>query len=97
MSAANQAAISQIIADTYRLLVLVNQVIANPTQANIDAAVAAGATGNQTLKLKPNYSEQGVSVQWNEFRTQLIASLKELYVLQQFEEGPFEVRSRGRA
>ena len=88
------ADIEMAIKDTRRLLVMVHQVISNPTQANIDAIVAAAGT-SATLTLRPNYTEAGVSFSWESYRKSLIDSLPDLYRLMNIIAGPFEVRSRG--
>ena len=90
----NPADIELAIKDTRRLLVLVHQVIANPSQANIDNIVRT-AQNAATLTLRPNYSAGGANFSWESYRESLIRSLPELYKLLTVIAGPFETRSRG--
>ena len=80
--------------DCCRLLVLVHLVISNPTEAGVDAIVAAAATTN-TLVPKPSYSLDGESYQWESYRRSLEDSVERLQKLAVILQGPFEVRSRG--
>jgi hypothetical protein len=91
----NPADIEQAIKDTRRLLVMVHLVLSDPSQANIDAIVAA-ASATQTLTLRPSYSAGGVNFSWESYRRSLIDSLPKLYELHALVTGPFEVRSRAR-
>lgn len=92
--ALSAAAVAMARDDCCRLLVMVHQVIANPTQANLDAIVAAaGNTG--TLVPKPNYSLDGESYQWESYRRSLEASVEGLHKLITILGGSFEIRSRG--
>lgn len=81
-----------------QLLVRVNLVIANPTQANIDAAITAineGALSGQ-LAAKPDYSLDGESYNWNAYKDSLIKNIADLNQLIQAESMPWMVRSRSR-
>jgi hypothetical protein len=77
-----------------RLLVLVTEAVANPTQANVDAITTALATTGK-LTAKPTYSMDGKSYDWAGYQRMLldqIAALDEAIVRS---EGPWEIVSRG--
>jgi hypothetical protein len=77
-----------------RILVLVTQQIASPSQANVDA-IAAGASTAGILQPKPTYNVDGENVLWMEYQTMIIDKMLELEQAIQRASGPFEVRSRG--
>jgi hypothetical protein len=81
-----------------QLLVLVGTVIANPTQANIDAAVTAINQGTWPglLTFRLNYSLDGESYDWVAWWAHIIETLKELNALIQAETMPFITVSRAR-
>lgn len=86
---------AQVKLNTYQLLVLVDQVIAAPTQANIDAVVQ-GAFGMQLAQPKPTYSVDGESIQWESYRQALLNSLLTLDQAIQREGGPYLIQQRNR-
>lgn len=99
MAANNGAALQQALDDCCRLLVLVHQVIANPTQTNIDVVVNAYATaqsGSQNLIPKPSYSSGGVSFQWETYRKSLQDSIRDLQELIVLVTGPYQFTVHGR-
>ncbi len=98
MSANNTAAIQQAIDDICRILVLVHQAIANPTQASMDAIIATyGASSAQGLIPKPDTSQGGVSTGWVAYRKSLEESLVSLQkLLTILGPGAFWVRSHTR-
>jgi len=82
-----------------QLLVLVGTVIANPTQANIDAAITAINNGTYTGVIAPklNYSLDGKSVQWQSFYQWLTEAIEKIDAAIQRAAMPFVVVSRARA
>ena len=95
MAANNAAAIQLAIDDCCRMLVMVHEVMANPTQSGIDAVIAAAA-GTSTLVPRPSYSDSGVSYQWQSYRESLEKSVESLTKLLTVVTGPFMVHSRAR-
>lgn len=77
-----------------RLILQVQEVIANPTQANIDAIVAA-ADGTGLLVPKPSYSLDGESYDWPGYVDRLLETMDKLQALIVKLAGNFIVRSRG--
>jgi len=77
-----------------RALVACSEVIANPTQANVDAAVAAGAATN-LLNFKITYSVDGENYDWVGYQTFLASQLEQLQRVSVILGGPYELRSRG--
>lgn len=78
-------------------LVSLDQVIANPTQANIDAAVSSLGMipGNFALNFRPTQTVDGESYDWTGMRSQLVRDLETLEKAIQRASGPFDIRSRG--
>lgn len=94
--AINRAAAFATAVDNYtRLLLLVTQVIASPTQANVDAVVAA-ADGSGIIRPKPTYSADGESWDWTGYQNMLIGQFQTLLQTEQRIGGPFEVQIFGR-
>lgn len=81
-----------------QLLVLVTLAAANPTPANIDAAVTAISSGTfaGNLVLKPDTSVDGESYQWAAYQESLTRQLASINDLIQKESSPWIVRSRVR-
>lgn len=85
-----------------RLLILVTQVVANPTQAAIDAITAAYQTAAATgaavgvVVARPNYSLDGESYQWDSYRASLEKSIEMVQRLIVLLGGNYLIRSRGR-
>jgi hypothetical protein len=75
------------------LLVSVTQVIQNPTQANIEAAVAA-ANNLGTLTPKPTYSVDGKHYDWVGYQKMIVGFLDDLRKRIQDEGGPFQLVTR---
>src|SRR6266478_4823708 len=82
-----------------RLLLMVEMAIASPTQANVDATVAAIRQGNldNTLTLRPQTSLDGESYSWPEYKTALTTFIHECQRLLIMFGGTFISRSMGRA
>ena len=82
--------------DNYeRILVAVTEVVAYPTQANIDTAIAAAGT-DALVRFKLDYSVDGESYSWTAYQTFLVDQIDKLRLLEIKLDGPFEVRSIGR-
>lgn len=80
--------------DNYsRILVLVTEAIANPTQSNIDAIVTAAQTNNLVLP-KPTTTEDGATYNWMEFQQFIITQMKTLKQLIQMEQAPIYIPTR---
>lgn len=58
-----------------QLLFLVGIVLANPTQAAVDAVITAAADA-QPLVPKPDYSLDGESYSWGAYHTSLLQALR---------------------
>lgn len=81
--------------DNYcRILVLVTEVIANPTAENIDAAVDAAQTTN-VIRPKVDYSAGGISYQWVGYQQFVISQIKTLKEAIVALAGPYQIESRG--
>jgi hypothetical protein len=78
-----------------QILVLVTQVVANPTQANIDAAVAEtdrlGVVGP-----KPTYSADGENYDWTGYQQFVLNQMETLERAIQRAGGPFMIPTRWR-
>jgi hypothetical protein len=61
-------------------------------RSNLIAALTASSVNPQ-----PSYNIGGQSVSWNEFRAGINSQLQEINGLIAAAEGPWEIRSRGRA
>lgn len=96
MAQSVQANLQQALFNLSQLLVLVTQVIASPTQAAVDAVVAAANTAG-VLAPKPTYSLDGESYDWAGYQTMLIGQQRELMRAIQLAGGPFTVVSRARS
>ena len=79
----------------YRILLLVEEQIANPSQANIDSIVAAAATAG-TVVPKPQYSLDGESYSWPAYAESLHKRIGEVNDMIVKEQGPFQYMSFGR-
>jgi len=81
--------------DNYgRCWLMCTEVIANPTQANIDALVAAAASTG-VIRPKVTYSVDGESYNWLEYQQALgdiMTAVKQQLISAQ---GPFEITLRG--
>lgn len=89
------ANISRAIDNYTRILVLVSEVIANPTQANVDSVVAAAGTSS-TLNLLVNHTLDGQNYDFVGYQDFLMRAIEQLRKIEATISGPFEVRSRGR-
>lgn len=79
-----------------QILVLLTQVIATPTQANIDAVVQAIDRAG-LVRPKVTYSLDGESYAWTEYQQFILTvALPQLNQLIQRETGPWQVVSRMR-
>lgn len=95
MAANNAAAIQLAIDDCCRMLVMVHEVIANPTGTSVDAVIRAAAN-TATLVPRPTRSGLDGSYSWESYRTSLEKSVESLTKLLTVVSGPFMVSSRGR-
>lgn len=75
-----------------RQLLLVQEVQANPSQAKIDAIVAAVTDANVTPK--PTYSLDGESYNWESYAESLLRQIDKLTDLINKLSAPWEIRSR---
>lgn len=97
----NVAALQQVQDNLVRLLILVTQVVANPTQSGIDAinaAYAAAATAGTATGIvipQPSYSLDGESIQWESYRVSLEKSVETVQHLIVMLSGSYIVRSYG--
>ena len=92
-AAQRRDAIDRDLDNCLRLRILVQEVIANPTQANIDAVITAAST-TSTLVTLPDQSLDGESYSWTGYAESLLRQIEQLRKLQTLFAGPFEVRSR---
>lgn len=92
MAVNRQANISRAIDNVTRLILLTTEVIANPTQANIDAVVSAATSTNQ-LRVLADHALDGESYNWTAYVKSLTEQLEALRKAEQTLGGPFEVRS----
>ena len=76
-----------------RLILLVQEQVANPTQANVDAIVRAAT--NDVLVPKPDYGLDGESYQWAGYAESLQRQVEQLTKLINMLSAPWEVRSYG--
>ncbi len=95
MAANNAHAIQLAIDDCCRMLVMVHEVIANPTGTSVDALIAAAA-GTATLVPRPTYSALDGSYQMESYRVSLEKSIESLTKLLTVVSGPFMVNARAR-
>ncbi len=100
MSPNLEAYARQYLDNLWRLLLLVQQQIASPTQAGIDAINAAyetskGAGQPGLLVPRPTYSLDGESYQWDAYRVSLEKSIRTAQQNLVLMGGNFIVRSRG--
>src|SRR5262249_45043292 len=72
------------------ILVAVTQAIQNPTQANVQAAVAT-ANNLGTLTPKPTYSADGKNYDWAGYQKMIVDFLDTLRKQIQDEGGPFQL------
>ena len=91
-AAQRRTAIDRDLDNCIRLRALVKEVIANPTQANIDAVIT-GSTATSQMKFRLTHSLDGESYGWTEYAKSLLDEIKMLRELQVAFAGPFEVRS----
>lgn len=101
MAGPNNVAALQLVQDNLvRLLILVTQQVANPTQGGVDAIVAAYQTAAPlgqaagVVVPKPTYSLDGESYQWDAYRQGLEKSIEVVQKLIVLLGGNFVVRSR---
>jgi len=94
VAADRAAAIGRVIDNLCRIMVMVTEQIANPTQANIDAIVAAASASNICTP-KPDISVDGESYNWSSYLQTLGGILEQLRKVEAMMSGPFEIRSRG--
>lgn len=74
-------------------LVLITQVIANPTQANVDAAVQQ-IDRLGVIQLKPTYSLDGENYDWAGYAEMCSRQIEKLQILAQRLAGPFAITTR---
>ena len=85
--------IGRIIDNYLRLTLLVQEVISNPTQANIDAVVTADTTSSR-LKFRLDHSLDGESYNWTGYQEFLGRQIEQYRKLEISLGGPWEVRTR---
>ena len=88
------AACNRIIDNFLRAQLACQEVIANPTQAAIDAAVTAGATTG-LIQFKIDTSIDGEQYSWTAWQQFIADSIEKWLKNASLLSGPFEVRSRG--
>lgn len=88
------AAANEIIDNLLRAQRACQIVMANPTQANVDAAVTAGATTG-LLQFKIDTNIDGESYNWTAYQQYLATAVEQWLKNASLLSGPFEVRSRG--
>ena len=86
--------LQQVKSNYARILILLTEVIANPTQANIDAIIDAAGSAS-IVSPKPTYSADGVSYDWTGYQSFIIQQYEQLMKLIALESGPYEIRSVG--
>lgn len=92
---ANNADTLQRVYDNYcRIFVMVTEVIANPTQANIDLLTSA-AEGASVIQPKINYSLDGETYDWLGYQQALGEIMANVRKQMVFAAGPFWVQSQG--
>jgi len=94
VAADRAAAIGRVIDNLCRIMVMVTEQIANPTQANIDAIVAAASAAN-IVTPRLDYSVDGESYNWSSYLQTLGSLLEQLRKVEALLSSPFEIRSRG--
>jgi len=87
-----QAYLQQVYQNTLSLLVLVDVVIAYPTQANIDAVV--NSFGSTLVQMRPSYSLDSESYDWPGYRKMLVDSLLPIEQAIQRAGGPYLLKQR---
>ena len=92
-AAERRVAIDRDLDNCLRLRILLNEVIGNPTQANIDTVISAAATTSK-MKQRLTHSLDGESYDWTGFRKSLLEEIKMLREMQTLFAGPYEIRSR---
>jgi hypothetical protein len=90
----NVAALQRAQDNCCRLLLLVQEVIATPTQSNIDAVVAAGE-GTGSLVPQPNYNLDDETYDWPGYQESLLRQIERLQSLILMLGGTFLERSQG--
>jgi hypothetical protein len=94
MTVNNVAALQRAQDNCCRLLLLVQEVIATPTQSNIDAVVAAGE-GTGSLVPQPSYGLDGETYDWPGYQESLLRQIDRLQSLIIKLGGTFLQRSQG--
>lgn len=85
--------VSRAIDNYTRILVFLTEVIANPTQANVDAVVAAAGT-DSLLAFRLDHSLDGESYNWVAYAEHVTKQIDILRKMEVALSGPYEVRSR---
>ena len=93
MATNNVAGLQRAYDNYVRLLVMLTEVIANPTRANVDAVIAS-ADASGVLAPKPTWTLDGETYDWLGYQTMIMDKLAALKSLIQLEGGPYEVRTR---
>lgn len=78
-----------------RILVLLTEVVANPTKAGIDSIVSA-ASSSGIMTPKVTNSVDGESYSWGEYQSFIVDKLTQLQQVQQRLSGPFWVTNYAR-
>ena len=86
--------ITRIIDNYTMLLLLVTEVIANPTRANIDTVVDAASTSG-LIQPQITHAVDGESYDWTGYQTMLMDQLDKAVMLKGKLSGPYEIRTRG--
>lgn len=83
----------RVLANYRRILVMVTEVIADPTQSNIDAIVLAAQANNIALP-KITTTTDGDTSNWMEYQQFIITQIKTLKQLIQQSQGPIYLATR---
>ena len=86
--------ITRVIDNYTMLLLLVTEVIANPTRANIDTVVDAASTSG-LIQPQITHSVDGENYDWTGYQTMLMDQLDKAVALKGKLSGPYEIRTRG--
>ena len=94
-AASNLQALQTIKSNYLQILIVLTQVIATPTQANIDAAILA-IDRSGVMRPKVNFGLDGETYDWTGYQTFVLDAIDKINKLTQLEVSPFEIVSRYR-
>lgn len=92
-NAQRRAGIERSLDNHIRLLILLDEVIADPKQSTIDSLINAASTDSK-LATMLDHSLDGESYNFTGYREALLRSIEQLRKLQTMFQGPYEIRSR---